>query len=290
MPRVENPAEGFLTTANQRVAGTTWPHVLGTDWPSPARARRIATLIETAKREGRMLDRAAIEAMQLDTASAVLAATMEALAPLLPPEWAARFRGWDGRADGASARFLVARAVRRRLGERVLAAWRVPPEVGLAEYRVLDLARADDAAFRRAGLGAKAGFVGRVFGEALADLTARYGRDSSRFRWGEANRLAVRHPLGRVPGLSWLFDPPSFPQSGATGVVRVASGTFGQSMRFIVDWGVPGEATLVIPFGVSGHAGSPHRLDQLRFWRDGDPSGSATRLSRPARETAEFAP
>jgi penicillin amidase len=290
MPRVENPAEGFLTTANQRVAGTTWPHVLGTDWPSPARARRIATLIETAKREGRMLDRAAIEAMQLDTASAVLAATMEALAPLLPPEWAARFRGWDGRADGASARFLVARAVRRRLGERVLAAWRVPPEVGLAEYRVLDLARADDAAFRRAGLGAKAGFVGRVCGEALADLTARYGRDSSRFRWGEANRLAVRHPLGRVPGLSWLFDPPSFPQSGATGVVRVASGTFGQSMRFIVDWGVPGEATLVIPFGVSGHAGSPHRLDQLRFWRDGDPSGSATRLSRPARETAEFAP
>jgi penicillin amidase len=290
MPRVENPVEGFLATANQRVAGTSWPSVLGTDWPSPARARRIAALIETAVREGRKLDRAAVEAMQLDTASPVLAATMEALLPLLPPEWAARFRGWDGRADGASARFLVARAVRRKLGERVLAAWRVSPDVGLAEYRVLDLARADDTAFRRAGLGAKAGFVDGVFGEALADLSARWGRDSSRFRWGEANRLAVRHPLGRVPGLSWLFDPPSFPQSGATGVVRVASGAFGQSMRFIVDWGAPGEATLVIPFGVSGHVGSPHRLDQLRSWRDGDPSGSATRLSQPARETAGFAP
>jgi penicillin G amidase len=290
MPRVENPAEGFLATANQRVAGTSWPNVLGTDWPSPARARRIATLIETAKREGRKLDRAAIETMQLDTASPVLAATMEALAPLFPPEWAARFRGWDGRADGASERFLVARSVRRKLGERVLAAWRVSPEVGLAEYRVLDLARADDAAFRRAGLGAKAALVASVFREALADLSARYGKDASRFRWGEANRLDVRHPLGRVPGLSWLFDPPSFPQSGATGVVRVASGTFGQSMRFIVDWGSPGEATLVIPFGVSGHVGSPHRLDQLRFWRDGDPSGSATRLSRPTRETAGFAP
>ena len=61
-------------------------------------------------------------------------------------------------------------------------------------------------------------------------------------------------------------------------------------MRFIVDWGVPEEATLVIPFGVSGHVGSPHRLDQLPFWRDGDASGSATRLSRAARETAGFAP
>ena len=90
--------------------------------------------------------------------------------------------------------------------------------------------------------------------------------------------------------MSWLFDPPSFPQQGATGVVRVASPTFGQSMRFIVDWGAPDEATLVIPFGVSGHVGSPHRFDQFPFWRYGDPSGAATRLSRPARETSGFVP
>ncbi len=290
MPRVENPVEGFLVTANQRVAGTSWRHVLGTDWPSPARARRVATLLETAKREGRKLDRAAIEAIQFDTASPVLAATMEAFAPLLPAEWAGRFHGWDGRADAASREFLLARTFRRKLGERVLAAWHVAPDIGLAEYRVLDLARADDAAFRRAGLGPKAAFITSVFEETLADLSARHGKDASRWRWGDANRLTVRHPLGRIPGLSWLFDPPSFPQSGATGVVHVASGAFGQSMRFIVDWGVPEEATLVIPFGVSGHVGSPHRLDQLPFWRDGDASGSATRLSRPARETAGFAP
>ncbi|HSB63346.1 MAG TPA: penicillin acylase family protein, partial [Thermoanaerobaculia bacterium] len=107
MPRAENPPEGFLATANQRVAGTSWPHVLGSDWPSPTRARRIASLLESGLREGRKLDRAAAEAIQLDTASPVLAATMEAFAPLLPAEWAARFRGWDGRADAASAPFLV---------------------------------------------------------------------------------------------------------------------------------------------------------------------------------------
>ncbi|HEX7528838.1 MAG TPA: penicillin acylase family protein, partial [Thermoanaerobaculia bacterium] len=290
MPRVVNPKEGFLATANQRVAGTSWPHVLGTDWPSPARARRIATLLEGAGRAGRKLDRAAAEAVQLDTASPVLAATMEALVPLLPPDFRERFRGWDGRAEAASSRFLVARAFRRKFGERALKAWRVASTFGLAEYRVLDLARADDAAFRGAGLGTKAAFVKGAWDEALADLEAKNGKDVSRYRWGDANRLAVRHPLGRVPGLSWIFDPPSFPQQGATGVVRVASPAFGQSMRFIVDWGAPDEATLVIPFGVSGHTGSPHRLDQLPFWRDGDPSGVATRLSRPARETAGFVP
>ncbi len=289
MPRAEDPAEGFLATANQRVAGTSWPHVLGTDWPSPARARRIASLLEAAKHEGRKLDRAAAESIQLDTASPALAAVMGALAPFLPAKWARRFRGWDGRADADSASFLVARAFRRRLGERVLQAWRIPPGIGLSEYRVLDVARANDAAFRRAGLGAKAMLVRGAFDEALADLS-KSGHDPARFCWGEANRLAVRHPLGRVPGLAWLFDPPSFPQSGATGIVRVASATFGQSMRFIVDWGAPEEATLVVPFGVSGHVGSPHRFDQLPLWRNGDPSGASTRLSRPAREKAVFLP
>lgn len=290
MPRSENPPEGFLVSANQRVAGTNWPHALSSDWPSPARARRISSLLEAGVREERKLDRAGAETIQLDTASPVLAATMEALAPLLPPEWAGRFRGWDGRADAASASFLVARAFRRKLGEQVLAAWRIPVESGIGEYRILELACASDDAFRRAGLGPKAAFVGRAFGEALAEISAKSGKDPARSRWGDANRLAVRHPLGRLPGLSWLFDPPSFPQSGATGVVRVASPTFGQSMRLIVDWGTPDEATLVVPFGVSGHVGSRHRFDQLPFWRGGDPAGIATRLSRPARERADLTP
>lgn len=290
MPRLVNPPEGFITTANQRVAGTSWPYELTSDWPSPARARRIATLLGAAKREGRKLDRTAIEAIQLDTASPVLAATMEAAAPFLPAEAAARFRGWDGRADAASASFLIARVFRRKLAERVLAAWHVSPDVGLGEYRVLDLVRADDAALARAGLGSKTALVRGAFDSALAEIEARVGNEPSRWHWGETNRLAVRHPLGRVPGLSWLFDPPSFPQSGASGVVRVASGAFGQSMRFIVDWGVPEETTLVIPFGASGHVASPHRFDQLPFWRDGDASGASTRLARPARETAAFTP
>jgi hypothetical protein len=61
-------------------------------------------------------------------------------------------------------------------------------------------------------------------------------------------------------------------------------------MRFVVDWGAPEETTLVIPFGVSGHLGSPHRTDQLAAWREGDPTGARTRLARPAVETLEVSP
>jgi penicillin amidase len=290
MPRVVDPPEGFVVTANQRDIGTTFPHPVTSDWPSAERARRIADLLGGAARERRLLDRAAMEAIQLDAVSPVLRATLHALASDLAEPWGTRFRDWDGRADAGSTLFLVARTARRKLAERVLAAWRVPAEVGLPDARLLELAKADDAAFRRARLGPKRGIVRAAFDEALADLASRFGKDEARWQWGEANRLGVRHPLGRFPGLAWLFDPPSFPQSGAGGTPRVATPTYGQSMRFVVDWGAPAGTTLVVPFGVSGHAGSPHRTDQLDAWRAGDPAGARTRFARPPVATVEIAP
>ena len=125
--------------------------------------------------------------------------------------------------------------------------------------------------------------MSQVPGIRLVNVAKAYGKDRRRWSWGEANPLATRHPLGRVPGLSWVFDPPfRLPMSGAPQAVRVHGPSLGQSMRWIVDWGNPEASTLVVPFGVSGHVGSPHRLDQLPFWRDGDPVGAATRLSRAA--------
>ncbi len=290
MPRIVDPPEGFVVTANQRDIGTRFPHTVTTDWPSTERARRIADLLAAAARENRPLDRAAMEAIQLDTVSPVLRATLAALAPELPEPWSARFADWDGRADAGSALFALARATRRKLAERILASWRVSPEAGLPDARLLELARSGDAVFRRARLGPKRELVRAAFDAARADLSSRFGKDESRWQWGEANRLAVRHPLGRLPGLGWLFDPPSVPQSGAGGTPRVATPTYGQSMRFVVDWGAPEETTLVIPFGTSGHLGSPHRTDQFAAWRAGDSTGALTRLARPPVATMEIVP
>ncbi len=290
MPRVASPAGGAVVTANQRDVGTLFPHVVTTDWPSTQRARRITDLLDEAARTGRRLDRAAAEAIQLDEVSPGLRDTMAAAAPELPEPWAARFARWDGRAEASSAAFLAARTFRRKLVERALSAWRVPPEAGLPEPRILDLVRASDADLARAGLGGRRALVRGAWDAAVKDLSARWGDDPARWSWGEANRLSVRHPLGRVPGLGWLFDPPSFPQSGGPGTPRVATAGEGQSMRFVVDWGRPDEATLVVPFGVSGHVGSPHRTDQLAAWRQGDPDGSRTRLARPGTSSLELLP
>ncbi len=282
LPRVVDPPEGFVVSANQRMIGTSFPHVLSADWAHPGRARRIRDLLREAKSAGTKLTRREVEAIQLDERSETMRRTAESFRAFLPDDLARLLDGWDGRADAGSARYLVARALRRAFRERALAAWHAPAfRWGLEGDNWNDLLEADDAAFRAAGLGEKTAFLKGAAGEAVAALEKRYGTGRSRWRWGEANRLSVRHPLGYVPGLSWLFDPPRPVQSGAPGTPRAASPSFGQSLRWIVDWGAPEAATLVVPFGASGHVGSPNRLDQLPWWRAGDPGGAATRLARP---------
>jgi penicillin amidase len=281
LPRLVNPPSGYIVTANNRVIGTSFPVPVSTHFWSSVRALRIRDLIEKAKRSGTKLDRASMEAIQLDVTSEPMRRLMEAFAPYLPPDVAKSFAGWDGRAEAAPAQFLIARTLRDRLAARTLKVWKIRGNVRLAEERVLDVALADKAAWRRAGLGDRNSAMKLVVEEALREIAAAQGLDRSRWSWGVSNRLSARHPLGRLPGLSSVFDAPRVPMPGASGVPRVQTHLFGQSMRFIVDWGDPAAATLVVPFGVSGHVGSPHRMDQFRFWMDGDPSGTATRLDRP---------
>ncbi len=282
LPRVVDPPEGFVVTANQRTIGTSFSHVVSADWGHPGRARRIRDLLLETKAAGTKVTRQRAETIQLDERSETMRRTAAALRPFLPEDLGRLFESWDGTADAKSPRYLVARALRRAVRERALAAWNSPPvRWHLEGDNWNDLLGAGDAAFRTAGLGGKETFLKGAADDAVAALEKRHGSDHSRWSWGEVNRLSARHPLGYVPGLSWPFDPPRPLQSGAPGTPRAASPAFGQSLRWIVDWGRPEAATLVVPFGTSGHVGSPHRLDQLPAWRAGDPDGGATRLSRP---------
>jgi len=283
LPRVVDPPSGYLVTANNRVIGTGFPVPVSTHFWSAARARRIRDLIEEAKASGRKLDRAAMEAIQLDVLSLESREIARAFSSFLPSDLAKLLSEWDGRAAPSAPQFLVVRTLKRKLADRTLRTWRVRGErVRLSDERLLDLVRADKAAWKRAGLGEKSAALKLVVEESVRELSAAYGLDRSKWTWGEANRLTARHPLGLVPGLGLLFDPPHVPMPGGSGVPRVSTPSFGQSMRFLLDWGTPEAATLVVPFGVSGHVGSPHRMDQFPFWRGGDPSGAATRLARPA--------
>jgi penicillin amidase len=272
MPRVLDPPQGYLATANQRVIGSSFPHVVTTDWASPTRAHRIAGLIERAGK----LDRAGMEAIQLDIVS-----DDDLELVRFHPE-ARRFDGWDGEARADSRLFLEAyaweNAVRELLRKKVLGPLAEDFNWSNDSATLSAALAADQAAWTRAGLGDRAQFLQDAAASAKAWLAAQRAAD-----WGAFDALHILHPFGRAGGvLGLLFNPPSAPQSGASRTVRVARPAFGQSMRLVVDLADPLATTLVIPLGVSGHLGSAHRFDQQRDWLYGDPSGERTRLLQPA--------
>ena len=69
LPRVVDPPEGFVVSANQRMIGTSFPHVLSADWAHPGRARRIRDLLREAKSAGTKLTRREVELLYTLAAS-----------------------------------------------------------------------------------------------------------------------------------------------------------------------------------------------------------------------------
>ncbi len=288
MPRVLDPAKGYLVTANQRILGNGFPYPVATRWASPVRAKRIAELIEAAGK----LDHAGAERIQLDVASLEHREFMNLAAPLLGAGWQSRYQGWDGVASADSRKFLEADRLKKNFREQLLnrvlrgTGWDADSfnsDTGDALLR--EALKADQQAWTRGGIGDKQ--------EALLEAARQTKKQMVKGpkTWGESNRLDLRHPVGRAGGiLGWGFNPPRAIQSGANHTVRVAKPDFGQSMRFIVDWGDPDATTLVIPLGVSGHLGSSHRHDQMRDWLQGDPLGQRTRLKQVERESGLLFP
>ena len=274
MPRVLDPPSGRVVTANQRLIGTASGVHWASEWASPTRARRITELVS-----GEGHDARSVRAMQLDTVGIVHREVVERLAPLLRPELARAFAGWDGRASADSRLFRAAEEVRRRVYEAVAAA--ALRGAGLtaedlhwynSDPTLLAGVRASPEAWRRAGLGDRDAVLAAAVREVTLDGPA----------WGERNRLEVKHPFGRSGGvLGWLFNPPAPALSGCDRCVRVATPQFGQSMRFVVDLADPEATTLVLALGASGHAWSPNRTDQQRDWLEGDLDGHRTLLHAP---------
>jgi penicillin amidase len=285
LPRVLDPAAGFVVTANHRTIGTSFPVPVATEWASPSRARRIREQLERT----RDLDRSAMDLLQRDEVSFAHRELMEAWRPFLPEDVKSRFLGWDGAASKESTLFpeavALTKALRKALLEKLLEGTGVEAKEfawANSEAMLMAALQAHPEAWKRAGLGDKATFLAGVVEAA---------RGAELKPWGEQNQVHMRHPLGRGGALlAWLFDPPKAPLGGSTRSVRVTAPAFGQSMRFVVDWGDPEATTLVLPLGVSGHLGSQHRYDQYQDWLKGDPEGRRTRLFQPEGTSITFKP
>jgi penicillin amidase len=289
LPRVIDPPEGFLATANNRTLGKEYPYVIGHGFSNSYRSYRVS---EQLKAKARVTE-ADLFALQLDTVSEFYEFYRQ-LALSMLADGAARsdpaladaeraIRQWNGRLDPDSLgigllirwRQDLAQAVFAPLVARCVAAepgfayrWReqeTPLRALLAQRLPETLPDRRHADWR--------GFLLGTLKQSRASLVQEQGVDRlENLTWGRIDRVPIQHPFSRAfPAAGWLLDMPEVAGACNGFCLKVLHDTHGASERLVVSPNHPEDGILHIPGGQSGHPFSPHYRDQQRAWAEGRP-------------------
>jgi penicillin amidase len=277
LPRVLDPARGFLVTANNRVAEWGGPDPINAEWVEPYRARRIRDLILGAAGKLTAEDMAGIQADRVSYQARDLLPLLLTTKPRDADSAAAlaRLARWDGefaRGSAPAAIYAAWYTELARLPDR-----RIAREV-LGTTRSRFLLRAFSGPSRWCGTDERcAAFRADALAAALRLLRDRLGRDPDKWRWADLHRARLPHGVFDGVGLLRRLFSLETGQGGDASTVNVGAyrldGTFrmseGPSYRQVVDLGRPPAAVVVHPGGQSGNPFSPGYRDLLAPWRDG---------------------
>lgn len=287
-PRLIDPPDGRLWSANNRLVGGADLERLGFgNYDLGARARQIRDGLRALHRplEADML------ALQLDDRALFLGRWRRLLLAILDEralaaaprraELRRQVAYWGGRAAVDSAGYRLVREFRDRVAHTALQALTAPcraadPRFDYGRFRYAEgplwaLVTARPAHL----LDPRYGDWQELLLAAVDDLTAQAGasRPLAGYTWGERNTVRIRHPFSRVlPLLGAWLDPAPLPLPGDTHMPRVQAPGWGASQRMAVSPGREHLGYFHMPGGQSGHPLSPHYLDGLGAWAQGEPT------------------
>jgi penicillin amidase len=287
LPWDVDPPEGVLATANDRIHGDDYTHLIGVDFAPPSRIRRIGELLGAAERHSPET----FAAMHADTLSIPARELVPRLISLTPTDARqgsaiALLEAWDAdlAADSAAAcvyeawsHHLAERLLRPALGDELFTHYYGLPQGGGTWRPVVLPALLDDPSDRWFGQGDRAEVLREAFDDALDELEIRLGPDPRRWRWGDLHRVTFAGPLAMVPGLEELFTGGVVGKGGDDDTID--AGTFEPERRYdavvvaswrqIQDLSGPDASVGTNTTGQSGHPASQHWNDLLPLWAAG---------------------
>ncbi|MGN6480522.1 penicillin acylase family protein [Luteibacter sp.] len=283
-PRVIDPADGRLWTANNRTVGGPALALLGNGGHDlGARAQQIRDDLQAREHfvPGDMLsiqldDRALFLSRWNDLLQATLSRTHDAA---LDPLRQATAR-WTGHAAIDSVDYRVVRTFREHVHTLVLAPFAARATKRFPDFTWPRATTAEGAVWqmlvqRPPNLLDTTWACGDALLEAAARQTAQElasgpGGIAAR-TWGEQNTSHIEHALsGALPhALSQFVDMPVEPMAGDTDMPRVQAPAFGASERFAISPGHEDESYLEMPGGQSGHPLSPFHGAGHEDWVQG---------------------
>jgi penicillin amidase len=278
MPRLADPARGFIATANNRPAPDDFPYPLSGTWSSGHRARRVRQMLEAtplcSREDFVRMHQDVLSLRALECVPRLLKALGGSPAPRVV-EALGHLERWDGRMEIDRVGAALFEVFFSRFC-RAVADERFPPD------------QAELVAGALAGLAAgligddEVGWFGRrsreaallgAFEATLDELERRLGPDVATWTWGRLHQIRLPHVLSARGELGPLLDRGGVPVKGS-GVTVCNTGydpnylaPMGANYRLIADLASsPPGLWAVDAQGQSGHPGSPHYGDQLAEW------------------------
>jgi penicillin amidase len=289
-PQEENPARGYIVSANHQPAvGLPVPGY----YNLPDRARRLNSRLSDPTRRW---DVASSQALQLDTGSGYAQRVLSSLLPVLKPQLQdpqdqdllQQLADWDGRYDTHKVAPTLFAQLLYNISRSAMA-----DELGETSFALLLRTRAlDDALpalvadetspwWDKRGTPAvetRAQTLLAAWHEATAHLRETLGKQPRDWTWGRAHTLTHKHPLGQQKPLDKVFDVGPFPAPGGHEVPNNIGYTVGPapwaapsgpSTRRLIDFAHPGASLGINPVGQSGVWGDPHYADQAAAYVQG---------------------
>jgi penicillin amidase len=290
LPRILNPPDGIIATANARTVGPGYKYFLSGRQAGPFRTERIYQLL-AGRNDLKTEDMSAIQNDIVSLPNQFLAGQLLTAAQSTPPKdprthkLIAGLVGWDARATPDSIETTFVEFTRHALFHNLLA-----PYLGdetskyeLWEPRSVynDVWWRDKVFLENILTLRPPGWLPRGVvnyhvllissaNDAVATLARETGTsDISRWQWGRFHPLNMVHPLGRAGTLHALLSIGPYPDGGTLDTVKAMGIGHGPAMRMVSDLANLDNSLMEIATGESGQAASPYYRDQFQEWFHG---------------------
>lgn len=286
-PRIVNPPDGVIVTANNRIVSGQYLSMLGDGGYDPgARARQI---LDGVRKPAPVSTKDMLD-VQLDDRALLMERWRKLVLDSIGEDGGsvrAEFRrlvrdGWTGRASVDSVAYRLVRQFRTKTAELAFAPFverlrtkekNYPSTPGRSiEGPVWALVTSQPPHLLNPAYASWKALLLDAIDQTVATLTENKRVLADR-TWGEANSLMIRHPLSRAVPVLWRWiDMPSTPMPGDNHMPRVQTPTNGASERLTVSPGNEAEGYFHMATGQSGHPRSPHYADGHSAWVEGKPT------------------
>ncbi|MER2260398.1 MAG: penicillin acylase family protein [Psychrobacillus sp.] len=287
LPKVVNPKEGFIATANNEVVDNSYPYHITDFWAQSYRYERIAEVLASKDK----LTKEDMMTLQMDQENLYAREFLSSMIESVEKKDSdgkyndilVILKNWNHVDDKDQSAPLIFHKWMKQLPKTMFKeqmpedVYDMLPGKSHISDQLLRKGYQNEASAWLQEYGGVDKWVFDSFTTAVKGIEEEFGGNEAKWKWGDYHQLTFDHPIsGASPILGHFLNPDPVPIGGSNITVQAAgyredgSVNHGASWRFVADLADLSEAYHIVGPGQSGHIKSEWYHSQVRDWADGN--------------------